>query len=104
MVFVRDSRYRYVLSLAATTTKPKNSGQVYKAAPQLTVLPEKWYNSSTGSDRDFRQFKNADGVASLSDMALRSFIRNRQELDADTLEYVDWNPVGKRLWEVIMKK
>lgn len=73
-------------------------------AKEVKLTPFQWSRSCKLSDNWFARYRTKDGVSNLGDMALRSVIKNRHGLTADVLSDVDWEPVGKRIWEEIKAK
>ena len=44
------------------------------------------------------------GAATLAVLALESVVRHREDLTADVLREVPWEPVGRRIWHAIKAK
>jgi hypothetical protein len=68
---------------------------------EIKLTPFKWSRRSTLSDNYFLRFRNTNGVSSLSMMALRSIVKYRHLLTAETLEQVEWTPLGQKIWKRI---
>ena len=62
--------------------------------------PYQWANASRLADGYFVNFRNRiPGAATLKEMALRSVVRHRRFFNGDELKHVDWEPIGKLMWE-----
>ncbi|KIW00394.1 uncharacterized protein PV09_08103 [Verruconis gallopava] len=73
------------------------------SSSELRLTPYKWANKSTLSNNFFRRFTNGRGCSALKDMALRSVVKYRQALTAETLAQTPWDPVGDLVWRQIVK-
>lgn len=71
---------------------------------EIRMTAYQWAHQSMLKDGYFNHYTQRGGPASLRDMALRTTVRYRTFLEAESLEFLPWTPCGELLWTEINKK
>ena len=70
---------------------------------EIKLTPFKWSRNCSLSDSYFVRFKDSYGVSRLNHMALRSVVKYRHGLTEDVLQQIPWDPLGRQIWNEVVK-
>jgi hypothetical protein len=80
----------------------EENGQIYyeSSCPESISL-SKWLYAVKGSTKEFEDFKNPKGAATLEEMSMRTLLRYSDNLSVEALDGIPWKPIGRKMWERI---